>query len=352
MSGLPLAALDRVLVRLPAWLGDLVMAEPSLRALLERVGRERLTLAGDAHLLSVFDGGYEGVRRVERDGTGWGGHDVAVLFTSSFRSAWTAWRAGIPRRVGWLRDGRGLLLTDGARPMRERGARPLGIGRAGRAPRYAPRPFGTDCAELVGMIGVPVRDTRPRIVVRGSPVLATTARLARLGIAGDQPFLVANVGARPGSAKGYPGRAWARVLDTLAAELDLPVLLTAGPGEEDACRLVTEAVRRARTVSLVAPVASLVELAAVFAGAELVLATDSGPRHLANAVGARVACVAGPTDPRHTADHLERQALVRVEVPCGPCHRELCPLEGEDTLRCMHAVDPVELARRALALVE
>ena len=345
-------------MRLPSWLGDLVQAEPALRALGARVPADRLSLAAPADLLALLDGVLPGARRLPVAGRGgeraadWRGHDVAVLLTGSFRSAWTAALAQIPRRVGHARDLRRWLLTDALRPALERGGVPLGLGRPRRSrlgPRYLPRPFGATCVELVGLLGVGVRDPRPRLSFE--PAYAQRV-LARLGLDAGEDYVVANVGARPGSAKGFPPASWVRVLDVLAASLDAPVVLTSGPGEEEAVREVARAVRRARVLPCAGPAASLVELAALLAGARLVLATDSGPRHLAVAVGAPVASVSGPTDPRHSADQLRRQRMLRVEVPCGPCHRERCPLAGAHANRCMHEVDPEDMARLALELVE
>jgi ADP-heptose:LPS heptosyltransferase len=58
--------------------------------------------------------------------------------------------------------------------------------------------------------------------------------------------------------------------------------------------------------------------------------------------------VCGPTDPRHTADHLERTSLLREIVECGPCHREQCPLEDTRRHQCMLRIDPERVARAAL----
>jgi ADP-heptose:LPS heptosyltransferase len=87
-------------------------------------------------------------------------------------------------------------------------------------------------------------------------------------------------------------------------------------------------------------VVDLPELVSLAARARLVLAPDNGVRHVAVAAGASVVTFCGPTDPRHTADHLERQRVLRVEVPCGPCHLERCPLGGEEHHACLRGLDP------------
>jgi len=351
-----------LLVRLPSWLGDLVAAEPAARALHAAYAAggeaERMSLAAPAALLPILGGALPGARRIAHAGRGgeraedWRGHDAAVLFTGSFRSAWTAWRAGIPRRVGWARDGRGFLLTDAMRPARERGGVPLGRGRAGRWPRYLPRPFGATCVELVGLLGVRVGDPRPRLLLPPGARDAARARLGGLGLGSAEPYLLLNAGARPGSAKGYPPELWGAVIASLGRRTGLPALVVGGPGEEDAVRAAAAAAGGARAFALDAPVCGLPELVALAAGAALVLTADTGPRHVAQAAGARVVVVAGPTDPRHSAEHLEHVTVLREEVPCGPCHRERCPLAGETQLACLRRIDPERVAAAALALLE
>jgi heptosyltransferase-2 len=267
-----------------------------------------------------------------------------VLLTNSWRSALDAFCARIPLRAGWSRGGRGALLTFAVAPPREVGRTPLGLGRPGRFPRNLPRPFGAAAAELAAWLGAPVRSARPRLVlpdeVRERGLAARRARGVPI-----QRYALLHAGARPGSAKGYPAESWAEVGRRLAAaELDLVV--SAGPGEEG----VFEALRALgpRVRCLAAPPADLSELAAWIDGAEVVLTADAGPRHLAVALDRPLVVVAGPTDPRHTADHLERTRLLRATVPCGPCHREHCPIVGSAHHACMTRVTPEAIARAAL----
>lgn len=349
--GPPLARAARVLVRLPSWVGDFVMAEPLVRALHEHLASGALTIAGPARCLTLFEGRFDGVRRIDADAglAGWRGQDAALLATGSFRSAWRAWRAGIPRRIGLARDGRGFLLTDAATPARERGATPLGLGRPGSAPRYLPRPLERSLAELAGLVGVVVHDPRPRLELLERWRSCARARRAGLGLAAEEPFVLASVGARPGSAKGCPPGTWAAILAPLARASGLPILLACGPGEEAALAVLAREVPGARTLQ--APPADLPELAAHCAAARLVLCADSGARHVARALSAAVVCVAGPTDPRHTCGERGREVLLRTLVPCGPCHRERCPLSGAAQLGCWRELGPERVTGAALDLL-
>ena len=353
--GPPLAGDERVLVRLPSWVGDFVMAEPLVRALEERLAAGELTLAGREAHLALLEGRFPRARRLALAPGGresareWRGHDVALLCTGSFRHVWLALRAGIPRRVGFASGGRGAWLTDALAPPRERGATPLGLGRSGRGPRRLPRPLERGLAELLGLLGVPVRDQRPRLEPRATWLAAARERRASLGLDPRAAFVLANVGARPGSAKGFPVERWGAVLAELSRSTRLEVLLACGPGEESGAGALLALLPGA--CALVAPPASLPELAAHAAEARLVLTADAGPRHVARAVGAPVVCVAGPTDPRHTAGERAHERLVRTRVPCGPCHRERCPLAGAQRHRCMLEIAPERVVAEALALL-
>ena len=353
---------QRVLVRIPAWVGDAVMAEPVLAALHahhDRAGRAgNLSFAGPKRLLELFEGRLEGARRLPCSGprgdrpADWRGHDIALLLTGSLRTAWCALLAGIPMRAGWARDGRGALLTHGARPARERGGVPLLLGRHGRPPRILPRPFGAACVELAGLIGLSVARTRPLLIASGRGAGAARARLASLGLPASTPFVLACASGRPGSAKAYPPELWGRALEELAQRTGVAIVLAGAPGEEADLAQVLGGMRPGAALACAAPQPDLGELLSLCAAARLVLCTDGGARHIAMAAGAPLIAVAGPTDPRHTADHLRAQRVLRSEVPCGPCHRERCPLSGAEHHACMRAVAPQALVEAAASLLK
>jgi heptosyltransferase-2 len=355
MSG-RLSDLDRVLVRTPSWLGDFVMAEPVMRALCEW-GGERVTLAGPPRFLELLDGRFAAARRKPisgrepEDARSWRGFDFAILLNGSFRSAWTAFTAGIPSRAGFARGGRSVLLTHAFGPARECGGVPAHVGRAGRYPRYLPRPFGQACVELATWLGLTVRERTPRLTVFSRARDAANQRLAQAGLAVGEPFVLVNAGARPDSAKGFPPDRFASALDACAASIALPFVLACGPGEEANARRAAALVRRARIVVLDEPAVGLPELVFLSSAARLAITTDSGPRHLAQAFETPTVVLCGPTDPRHTAEHPANVRVLRVSVPCGPCHRERCPLAGDQHHACMKSIEPVAIARAADVLL-
>jgi len=345
-----------VLVRLPSWLGDFVASEPVLRALEARLEHGRLGLLARGLHLELLAQRFPDALRIplrngEFDAPGhYGGWDVAVLLTGSFRSAWCAWRAGVSRRVGFGRDGRGWLLTDAVTPARERGGLPLGLGRPGRGRRFLPRPLERSLAELLGPLGVPVARVVPRLEVAPPSLQRARARRAAAGLDPTAPYVLVNAGARPGSAKGVPPALWAAAIRAArASDPHRTFLLVCAPGEEAALGAVQRALGPERVPALRDPAAGLPELLAHCAESAQVWSADSGPRHLARALGRPCLVVSGPTDPRHCGIRASER-VVRREVPCGPCHRERCPLSGPDQLRCMTLLEPAALLRASAGL--
>lgn len=324
---------ETLLVWMPRWLGDVQMAEPSVAALARFLdGRGRLTLVLPRTFFPLYDPGLvqlapglEGAELVDAGDEGaldaaLGAADAVLLLRGSFRSAWRAFCARVPRRIGYARDGRGPLLTDSMRPARESlpGVR-----------RILPRPFTTAVEELVTHLGVPVRRTEPQLVPTSALLSATQERLNQAGIS---RFILINVGGRAGSAKALDD--WTPIIQPLLAA-GRSVVAICGPGEE--ARLPE------RGPQLLPLVPTLPEVAALFSLCDRAITTDSGPRHLF----AHSLTLFGPTDPRHTASHLTGTQLFVGRVPCGPCHQEECPEVPKHA--CFAAIDLDAVVHAALS---
>lgn len=352
-------------VRAPTPLGDFLAAEPALRALADAFAAsghaEALTITAPERMTKLLAPRFRGARSLPSEtpqpefADRLRGHGAALLMAGSFRSAWTAFRARIPVRIGLARDGRGWLLTEPIRPALERGATPLHRAVRGRAPRTLPRPGTAAYVELLGALGIPVRDPRPRLAARPEIARAIGEQLAGRGLDPGQPFLTASIGGAGGAvAKSPPGSVWTRLLDRLHRELGWPILLAPGLGDEQVAREIRDGLPRGATTLLDAERApDLEELAALFGRSAAVLTGDTGPRHLARAVGTPVVVLLGSTDPRHTALGPSAEQVLRSELPCAPCHRPVCPLPSGSELsgvdrECLVAIEP-ERVLEALA---
>lgn len=351
----PLRALDcgsmrlhaeRLYVRAPNWVGDLVMATPILQALREGFPKARITLSLRPHLEAVVRGatyfdelhfhpaglGFSGLRKLAK-GLTQRSFDAAILFPHSFETAFVAALARIPRRFGYAVNGRGFLLTDAILPPRHRR-------------RRVPSPMPYHWTDLVGLAGVEVRSLRPRLAVDAATVASVDAWLDGLGIAPDQPFALLAPGASFGSSKLWRTDRFAEVADRLHDAHGLRSLVQFGPGEESLAREIVASARRGAVLAD-APPLDLHRLKAAAARAALVVCTDSGVRHYGVAFDKPVVCVMGPNDPRYTAANLERTAVVRIDVECGPCQLKVCPLDH----RCMEGIAAEAVAAAAHRLL-
>ncbi len=344
MPAAELEAPRRILVRLPNWVGDVLMATPALRALRDRYPAAEILVEGRkgaAELLVglrsidrfVADPGKPGILGVleRRRSLRPLGCDWAVLLPDSVRSALAPALARIAVRVGYARDpARRLLLTRALEPPED--AAPISM-----VERYLAIVRTLGCADPEPGLDLAVSEAARQRV---------RTRLRSLGIRDDAALCVITPGASFGSSKLWPPAHFARACDDLAARLGLRSVLAPGPGEE---ALAAEVARSAKVpvASLADPPTSLGELAALIERARLVLTNDTGPRHMAVALGIPVVVLMGPTDPRHTLHLLERQRVLREPVSCSPCHLKVCPIDH----RCMTRLAPERVVEAAAELL-
>lgn len=334
----------RILVRLPTWVGDAVMATPVLRALraahprAEIVAEGRPVLADLLQGLTSFDrflpdarAGLVGLVRRTRTLRA-EGFDWAVLLPDSQRAALAPFFAGIPRRAGYARDPLRRLLLNRPLPVpRERG-------------RRVPVPNTERYLRISRALGVPDRGDALELAVADGARERVAAELSRRGIGAGERVLTITPGASFGASKLWPPEHFAAACDGLARRRGLRAVVAPGPGEASIALRIAELAREG-AVALVDPAPGLEELKALVERSELVLTNDTGPRHIAVALERPVVVVMGPTDPAITAQHLERQRVLRREdVPCSPCQLKRCPIDH----RCMTGLAP----ERAVAVAD
>ena len=350
---------QRVLVVQPSWVGDAVMATPTLRAIRR--------LYPDAHvsylLRRYVKGIYAGMPWADqlityrtdktRGRTGKGafdlaarlraGHfDLAVLLPNSFKTALVCKMAGIPRILGYERDGRGFLLTDRLLPHKHQG-------------KFVPSPIIHAYAALARYLGSKDADLRMELFVTDADRRDGRAVLARCGLdvelhrpaaAGRPPLIVLNPGAQYGAAKLWTAEHFASLADRFTTELGATVLLSASPKE----RTIVQAIRshmRGPAVDLSSAGMTLGSLKDVVNRCDLMVTNDTGPRHVAAALGVPVVTVFGPTHPEWTDIYYRPERQVRIDVFCGPCQRKVCPLDH----RCMTGVTPAMVWEAAMQLL-
>ena len=144
--------------------------------------------------------------------------------------------------------------------------------------------------------------------------------------------------------KIYPPTRWGRVAELVAERTGVPSRVVSGPGEEAMAREAALASRgRARALHA----GSLGELASVLRGARLVLGGDTGPVHLAHALGVPVLCLMGPTDPLRSGPYGAPERALWHRLPCSFCEKRF-----DDARVCLLAIPPERVAARAVELLE
>lgn len=255
--------------------------------------------------------------------------DMALLLQNAFEAAAVAWAARIPERIGYARDGRSFLLTK-AIPVPE--------------PGLHERFYYLELLRRAGIIDrIPNCDA---IRLDGAPA-ARKAGLARFQAKGMGETIVGvSPGAAYGSAKRWLPERFAAAASEVARALDAQVAVFGSAQERDVC----EEVVRGVTVPVhnFAGETSLGEYIELAAACQVYLTNDSGPMHIASALGLPTVAVFGATNHITTGPTGPLAVVVRENVECSPCLKRECPIDH----RCMTRVEAARVARVALELVK
>jgi len=242
--------------------------------------------------------------------------DLAIMLPNSLRSAWLCWRTGAKRRLGFNRDGRGLLLTD---------ALPVPNKASGG---YEPMSLVDYYAVLASALGSDHPGDALTLYTTQECEQSVSERLEREGIHEQRPLLVLCPGANFGASKCWDPERFAAVADHLVRRRGAAIAISPGPGEEPLAQAIQNAMQHA-SVLLTEPCFTLGELKSLIARADLLLGNDTGPRHFGRAFDIPRVTVFGPTEQRWTDTSHGKETIVKVDIPCGPCHKKKCPLEEQ-----------------------
>ena len=354
-----------ILVVLPTWVGDFVMATPALGAIRQRFAGAHITFLIEPNLRALAAGGkwmdecVEWPRKKHRSPLHKEYRDLvwdlrrrrfdwAVLFPNSFRSALFVRLVGAARRVGYARDGRGFLLTDKIQESRNQKVKKSKRDKVKTAKhvRTEPVPLVEYYADLAEALDCDRPGDRLELATTPECEEAVEARLAALGLADHRPLVVVSPGARYGAAKCWIPERFAAVADRLIETEGAAVIVTCGPGEEEIARQIGAAMNRKGFV-LDDPRIPLDQLKSLIRRSDLLICNDTGPRHIAKAFDVAVVTIFGPTHPGRTATSYAAERIVRIDVECGPCQQRVCPLGHLDCMTGV-SVDAVCSASREL----
>lgn len=257
--------------------------------------------------------------------------DLAMLLTNSFRSAAVVRLAGIPRRVGYARDGRGWLLNETLHPPRNESG-------------YIPIPALDYYNELARKAGC---DDVGVVMTLAADADESARIVERLGaLAERRPLVVLNPGANYGSAKCWPAEKYAALSDRLVRECGATVVASLSPKERE----IGERIEAAATE----PIRIFVDLGigllrALVKRCDMLITNDTGPRHFAPAFDVPVVTIFGSSDPAWTITRFAKERIVKLDLECQPCMERTCPLKHHACMRDLSVDMVFEAARATLA---
>lgn len=373
----------KIAVFLPNWLGDVAMATPTLRALRQRFGPDAKIVGIMRPYLADVLKGTDWLdeqwffnpraddrelrcRAVARRMRG-ERFDIAVLTTNSLRTAWVAWRGSAKRRVGYVRYARGPLLTDKIYTKRE-----------GR--KILSEPMVDSYLRLANAVGCQDESPRLELTTVEADERSADGVFQRLGI-GERPIVALNSSGAYGGAKLWPVEYFGGLARSIVDELEYDVLVCCGPKEREIARNVVELAdgkegrkgdspplceapegpfRQRGTVPFSTPYEAaprVVSMAdqpmdlgtakACIRRCRAMVSTDSGPRHVAAALGLPVVTMFGPMLPIWSENPTQRAANLVLDLDCIGCHKRVCPLGHHRCMRDM-SVETVFNALRGL----
>src|SRR5437773_5815160 len=341
---------SKILIRATNWVGDAVMSLPAIRAVHARfraaelvvlarpwvadlyareTGISRVIPYAAASGFRDFSGKLSVARALRREK-----FDCAILLQNAFEAAAIAWLAGIPRRIGYARDGRGMLLTDA-----------IPVPTAGEIQRHE-RFYYLEMLRRAGLIEeMPASDT---IRLEGADAARASGagRLEQLGI--TVPVVGVSPGAAYGTAKRWLPERFAEAAIETARAQGGSVAFFGSEGERELCQTVTQMVGQAGVAGHnLAGATTLREFIELVAACRGFLTNDSGAMHSASALGVPTVAVFGATDDSTTGPTGALARVVREPVECSPCLLRECPIDH----RCMTRVPAARVAEVALQLL-
>ena len=336
---------------MPNWIGDIVLATPTLRALRISLPRASISVAVRPyaselaqclpdvdHVLQIDP--REGLRKAARALRS-NAFDTAILLPNSLRSALICRLAGIPRRIGYAMDARRLFLTHTLSPPRRIWPAPPETTAADlpdRRPR--PRPFSRTrwaiasardsylrLAALLGAVLPTGDDGLPRLSPGPDALEQAQAFLTRAGVLG--PFVILNPGGAFGSAKLWPPQRFADLANSLASRA-MACIVSVSPSEAPLAEAICARAPAARPLD--PPARRISTVLGLVQRCSALVTNDTGPRHFAVALGRPLVTLFGPTHQGWTAVGYPNEVCLQLDLPCGPCQQKQCPL---GTQACM-----------------
>lgn len=333
-----------ILIRMPNWLGDLVMATPIIKAVGQKFPDAKITVMCLSQFAEVFrnDPHVHELLAFKKP-SGWlrdsknsdlidqlkkGKYDLGILTTNSFSSAYLLWRGGVKERIGFSKDFRRFFLTCTV-------PQPENAEKMHQVLQYQ---------ELLAPLGIPNRGLNPELFVTEEEKLHTKSFLANHGFKKDSILVGINPGAAFGSAKCWPPERFRKLARILVQNPHIFVAFFGDKGGKELVNQICEGLP-GQVINL-AGSTTIRQLMSFISVCDVFLSNDSGPMHVASALKIPLVAIFGSTSDVKTGP-FKKASVIHKHVSCSPCYKRVCPID----FRCMTRIQVDEVYNEIEKLV-
>lgn len=324
---------QRILVRMPNWLGDFVMATPILTDLRHHWPEAKITVVCQGVLSSLFQGDktvdeivtwdrkkgfldrYWNFEPLKEE------YDLGILLTHSFSSAYFFWRSHVSIRWGYADHCRSFLLTHPVPLPPEKESQHLVI----------------TYKKLLEPLGIPISNTDPYLYISEDEKRNTIQQLYSMGVTDSDVLIGINPGAAYGSAKCWPPERFKELNTLLLNHPTVKLIYFGDKGQSTLVENICKNFHPDRVLNK-AGKTTLRELISFIGCCSLFITNDSGPMHVASALGVPLIALFGSTSPVKTGPY-KGGIIIQKKVPCSPCYKRVCPID----FRCMKSISANEV---------
>lgn len=343
-KGLPFSNIRKILIRSTNWVGDAVLTLPAISSVRLTFPQSTIAILAKSWVAEIFnsnadideiithdDSNYAGIlgkwrliRLLKRKG-----FDLAICLPNAFGAALLVYMAGIPLRLGYNTDGRGILLTHAVN----------------RNKRILRRHQIDYHLEMLGALGFTLAERTLNLNVLAEEKEGARQILERLGVGQSDLTIGINPGATYGPTKRWFPDRYAALADKLIDDFGVKVLIF---GSQNDNNIALQVIKNSkRNLINLAGQTTLTQAKAMIGRCRLFITNDSGLMHVASALKVPVVAIFGSTNPETTSPFGERNVVIRKDIPCSPCLKREC----EDDYLCMRLIEVDEVYERVRAIV-
>jgi len=324
--------LKRLLIELPTWLGDAVMATPAIKALIKHFKDYEITIVGSRVSVELFSEFKEIKKRyidntkrsrfrlfsIYRFAKNIGRHDIAITFRNSLPSALLLYFTRSKIRVGLKNGLRNIFLNKSLKYQKE----------GHQVERYI--------CMVEEFLNKKIKDDELSL---NFPVFKF-----------ERPTIGINPGAAYGTAKRWYSDRFAEVAKALSKDFD--IIIFGGPKEIMVALEIEKILRDSgiENFNNIAGRTTIGQLCSKIAGLALFITGDSGPMHIAAAYKVPTISIFGPTDPTDTSQWKNpNNIIIKAEVECAPCLKRVCPKDSHECMKSISVESVIEKARKSIS---